>query len=64
LIEYAKLNNKEIDDHIFEVKWDPTVSFSNFLKSKGYVGYHFEAEGGERLCILYRELLKNPEVIL
>jgi len=64
LVEYAKLNNKEIDDHIFEVKWDPTVSFSNFLKSKEYVGYHFEAEGGERLCILYRELLKNPEVIL
>lgn len=63
LVEYAKLNNQNKDDHIFEVKWKPTQEFIDFLKSKGYVGYHFEAEGGERLCILDRDLLKNPITI-
>jgi hypothetical protein len=60
LVEYAKLNNQNINDDIFDVKWNPTTQFIDFLKSKGYVGYHFEAEGGERLCIFNRELLKNP----
>lgn len=60
LIEYAKKNNKEIDEHIYDVKWDTTKEFSDFLKSKGYIGYQFEAEGGTRLCILDKSLLKNP----
>ena len=60
LVEYAKLNNQDIDHRIFEIMWDPTKEFIEFLKSKNYIGYQFDAEGGSRLCIFYRDLLKNP----
>jgi hypothetical protein len=63
LKEYAETYKRE-GEYLYEPMWNPTIEFVDFLKSKNYVGYHFEAEGGSRLCILYRDLVKNPKKVI